>query len=239
MVACAIALAVLGTTNHSLTFAGGPQVAVVPYQKPLDVTGPLTIEAWIYLEPGSKQQFFNYFVSRNYADLGYGILVQGGAEKRIHSGIGDDVKPMPFNQWVHVAYVHSPPEAKLYVDGELAAAIANAVPLKPVGLPLRIGNSDFFNGSQRTGFIGRIDEVRLWTVARTQRQIRDHMRRYLRGTERSLLAYFTFDEGKGQIIHDFTGRLMSGMLGDSYREDAADPAWSEGVPLKGRSPKPR
>src|SRR5206468_2229261 len=52
------------------------------------------------------------------------------------------------------------------------------------------------------GFIGLMDEVRVWNVARTQEQIRDQMRRALSGNEPGLVSFWNFEDATNGIIED-------------------------------------
>lgn len=219
--------------SHSLHFERDGQIAVIPYQKPLDVK-ELTLEAWIKVEPNSH--FYSYVVSRNYGNLGYGIALHGRPIKVFSQA---EATAVPIGRWIHVAAVVSDKAQKFYVDGELASALARDGFLRPFEHELLIGNSDFSGspGNEPTGFRGYIAEVRIWSIPRTQAQIKKAMGRYLRGTERGLLAYFPLVEGKGQVIHDYTGHLMSGCLGRSYLADPTDPTWADGIRLKGRLPR--
>lgn len=51
---------------------------------------------------------------------------------------------------------------------------------------------------------GIIYEVRLWNIARTQQQIEETMNVSLSGKEAGLVGYWTFDEGSGTLINDYS-----------------------------------
>ena len=65
---------------------------------------------------------------------------------------------------------------------------------------------------------GQIDEVRVWSVARTRQQIRENMHLRLHGDEPGLLGYWRFDEGAGGMAYDATANGHDGRLHSS-------PAW--------------
>ncbi len=144
-------------------------------------------------------------------------------------------------RWVHVARVISKKAEKLYVDGKLVSAVESGGAVRPFAHELMIGNSDFFGapGDEPTGFRGSIDEVRIWSKPRTQKDIVRTMHTYLRGNERGLIGYFPLEEGRGQYVRDYSGHLIAGSLGSSYQADDRDPTRAEGVHLKGRKPQPR
>jgi len=59
---------------------------------------------------------------------------------------------------------------------------------------------------------GKIDEVRIWNVARSPAEIQTYFDRSLHGSESGLVAYWRFDEGNGNIATDFTGNGHTGTL---------------------------
>jgi hypothetical protein len=86
---------------------------------------------------------------------------------------------------------------KVFVNGTLIkSAAANG--------SLMIDDSDLFIGkgdpaySQGEYFHGKIDEVRLWNVARSPQEIQTDMTRTLTGREPGLVAYWDFDRQSAQ-----------------------------------------
>ena len=61
-------------------------------------------------------------------------------------------------------------------------------------------------------FRGAIEEIRVWTMARSQAQIIQTMNQSLVGNEAFLLAYFPFSEGTGDLTMDSTGHGYNGEL---------------------------
>ena len=198
----------------------------------------VTVEAWIKVDKSITDQFYNYIFCRNYGDFGYGLALHGRPVKVFSQAPSAKV---PLEKWTHVAVVCSRKAGKMYVDGDLAAAWERNGPLKPLSHPMMIGNSDMQGepGHTPTPFRGCIDELRVWSIPRTQSAIRKAMNRYLRGNEHGLLGYFPFNEGEGQIIHDYSGHLISGSLGGGFTPDGDDPSWSAAPSLAGRPPKIR
>ena len=81
-------------------------------------------------------------------------------------------------------------------------------------------------------YVGLLDEVRVWNVARTAKQIRQNMNKTLNLRKASgLVAYWRMNEGSGQVAADGTGNGHDQQLGNTGGNDAADPAWvSPGKP---------
>ena len=89
--------------------------------------------------------------------------------------------------------------------------------------PLRIGWTYEEARPTQSPFVGFIDEVRIWNVARTEAEIRADMNTELTGNEPGLAAYWKFDEATDGIVADMSpnqndGRLMgSAKLGPYTR----------------------
>lgn len=72
---------------------------------------------------------------------------------------------------------------------------------------------------------GEVAEVRIWSVARTEEQIRENMYDIADPeNEPTLLGYWKFDEGEGNIIYDRTGNGNDAVA-------AFDLEWPEGVEI--------
>ena len=104
------------------------------------------------------------------------------------------------NTWTHVAATYDGNDLIIYINGVEDATMSS------------IGSSNIINNtnSLRIGgghivtheFDGRIDEVRVWSVARSQAEIKDDMCKKLLGSEADLLAYYRFDESAGSSLVD-------------------------------------
>src|SRR5438876_660217 len=44
-----------------------------------------------------------------------------------------------------------------------------------------------------------------------------------------LQAFWPMNEGRGQVVHDFSGKGNNGILGDSPVADGHDPTWIKGI----------
>ena len=95
--------------------------------------------------------------------------------------------------------------------------------------PLRIGWTYEEKRPTQSPFVGFIDEVRIWNVARTEAEIRADMNTELTGNEPGLAAYWKFDETTDGIVTDMSpnqndGRLMgSAKLGPYTRPVFGNP----------------
>ncbi len=107
-------------------------------------------------------------------------------------------------QWHHVAHVFGGSQGgqKLYVDGVLRASGAKTTSDFTAQQWVYVGYSV---DASAPYFNGKIAEVRLWNVARSQAQIVSTMARRLQGNEAGLQGYYRFDEGSGGSSADLAG----------------------------------
>ncbi|KXK63691.1 hypothetical protein AWW66_01645 [Micromonospora rosaria] len=197
--------------------------------------GAYTVEAWVkpaaaggvILAVGDASQagWFRLSVSTT------GALVLSQ-----HPGAGNSIvssgSAVPTGRYTHVAAVldggSTPAKGRLYVDGvEVASGTLTFTPPSSgsatlVGArPSGTGVSDFFAGD--------VDEVRIWSQARTAADLARDVRRRLAGVEPGLVAYYRFDEGGGTSVADHTDNGFDGTV-------RGGPAWvTSGAPV-GDSP---
>lgn len=221
----------------SLNFDGQNDHVRIPRSADFEPKQEMTFEAWV--RPDSVGSY-SPMVCRFSADFGAGYIIawqwQNGGRLQIRidgsqqgSQILQDTTPVSsyVGQWHHVSFTYSTSanQAKLYVDGVLKVSSG------ALGL-LNYSNSDLFIGNSIIGssddFDGRIDEVRIWNIARTAQQINDDKNRSLSGNESGLVAYWRFDEGSGQTVFDSSPFGNHGYRGANSNPagDASDPEWS-------------
>ncbi|MCI0438988.1 MAG: LamG domain-containing protein [Chloroflexi bacterium] len=129
--------------------------------------------------------------------------------------------------WTHVAVVYdsdSPDnDTVIYINGEpytvgdglTQTNTATGSRASDAGLTLRIGNNSAGDGT----FEGGIDEVRLWSVSRTQAQIQASMGQELTGSESGLAALWKASEGSGATLADSAASGNDGAItGAQWRD---------------------
>ena len=116
-----------------------------------------------------------------------GYVLDNGRRYIIHGG------QLPTGAWTHVAAVYNSANASLalYTNGYLAVSsngLYSAPPINGKGGEtfLRIGED----------FQGRLDEVRLWNLARTTGEIRTNYTKTVSENQTNLVHYFRFDDGQ-------------------------------------------
>ena len=178
---------VMAAPGNALALDGVSNEVLVP-TAPTFGTGNLTIEAWVrigtaattYVAVGSVSSTGSYWL---------GIL-NGHAAISVSGPTAEGTTLISNNRWHHLAGVRNGSQLTIYVDGVAEGTVASsgaADPVASLGLG-SFGNSSFF-------WPGRLDEVRLWNVVRTQPELRAAAYAPLVGNETGLVRYFNFDVG--------------------------------------------
>jgi hypothetical protein len=165
--------------------------------------GGATKTGWIHIA-------FAYDMTNNaflFTINGNGMLMnQGAVGARMHT----EGWPAPAN-W----------STTQYTAADAMKINANAL----TGNVLSIGTTPQFVGP--TGWGGRIDELRVWSVFRDAATIKANMNVMLKGTETGLVAYYKFDEGMGTTIADVTGDMTNNAK--MVLAGATQPTWPKWV----------
>lgn len=116
-------------------------------------------------------------------------VYQNSSQQALNSPVN-----MGTGQWYHVAVTQtSGGLATLYIDG---VSVASAT----LQLPLNVSRSSNYFGRSNWAdayLDARMDEIRVWNVARTQTQIRQHMLKSVATNATGLVAYYNCNEGSG------------------------------------------
>jgi hypothetical protein len=114
-------------------------------------------------------------------------------------------------EWVHIALVQDNGVLYGYKNGELIGQV-NTGASGTAGYQRIGGGTD--NGGYFQGFL---DEIRIWSVARTQYEIQSNTSHELSGDEDNLVGYWKFNEGAGTLVNDETANENHGsVIGASW-----------------------
>lgn len=195
--------------NRSLDLTGSDDYVEVPAFN--QTMTHFTVEGWIKTM-GSQEDWSGVFFARG-GNTTAGINLQAGLKLGYHwngqNWNWESGHTLTDGQWSHIALVVEPDKATLYLDG---------VPSVNVwGHAGEEFDGAFFLGKDPNqdirNYNGIIDEVRFWSVARTEQQIKDNMNKELANpaSEAELLAYYQFNDNADDIKGSHDATLVNGV----------------------------
>jgi hypothetical protein len=199
-----------GKYGSDLSFNGSTSYVTVSSSNSLNITGDITLEAWVKPNAvnGTDQDILFKGTSTSNATRQYGLrLVSANQFQGFYSNgtteyyVSDTTSPTA-GLWYHVVLTRQGTTATIYVNGvSKAVDTGNSGSLNTTANDLAIGR---FGGSNIEYFNGSIDDVRIYNYARTQQIIQDMNAGHpLVGTPvGSSVAHWSFDEGYGTNAND-------------------------------------
>jgi hypothetical protein len=214
-----------GPTPHSVRFDGSTGFAEAASSPDLNISGDWTVEAWFKDEdPNGFNHAYRQILSKGDGSANpeapYSIMI---GQNNIVAGMriaGQDyaitedlVHPrVDPNAWHHVAVTFNASKnvLNLFLDGKRAGR--QEVPRRTATgntLPLEIGR-----GGPATGryWLGKLDEIRIWNVARKSTEIARTYRSQVSGPQPGLVASWHFDQTGGTAAVDSSGNGHSAVL---------------------------
>jgi hypothetical protein len=208
--------ALISKPRYALTCNQGGRVEIATTGS---LSGTFTVECWTSTRrPRGTGTILS---SRGPQDFSFDIKFREG--KRFHGDIGDGSRWLmkmanarfSYNRglWYHIAYVVTPTNYSIYVNGMLT----EDGPIYPPASPL-LYDADHrlclgADVLEPADLDGSIAEVRIWQIARTAEQIKATLNASLTGNQPGLQGYWRFEEGSGTESADnsgngFTARLI-------------------------------
>jgi hypothetical protein len=211
----------LGTAGGTaLAFSTGEQNVRVDPTPDLNLSqGNMTVEAWV--RPSLVNGTWHWVLCKGNNNDNLDFLFGLDYTNRFFFQTRNLINPLLAggevipNQWYHIAGVQDVDAGmiRIYVNGEPAGSKVLQGSGVSSDSPLFIGGRNLFgSGKSGEGFIGLIDEVRIWNTARSAADIKGNIYRRLSGQEPGLIGYWRFDEGEGAVAGDASPRKHQGTL---------------------------
>ena len=248
-----------GSSSFALSFDGNDGTET-PDANDLDLTNTFTVEGWIKPDQPAGLGFQDIIVkwggsvSASYSiafenDGRFDLVTHDPSANPDNTKIFSTAGAFVGGEWQHFAIVFDGGQAWLYVDGVLNSSCGGALgncwhgntgtqtvasmnTPQVTTTPVSIGRQNSPEGFIGDHYRGVMDEIRVWNVARTAKQVRQNMNKSLNLKKANgLVAYWRMNEGSGQVAADASGNGHNLQLGNTGGGDAADPAWvSPGKP---------
>lgn len=199
-----------------MTLAGSSNVGYVriPASPALNPTGAFTFEAWISVTNNPAAEDCRSIAGKNFRQAWWIGVCNVGGQLTLRSylkGISSSESGgiVSRNMWTHIAVVFNGAKRFHYINGELAAEFPETGPLSTSDGEMRIGGDVSWDPQPQ----GAIDEVRLWSVARTTAQIRAWLNERVRTAQPGLVAVWPLDGNAQDVIGPHDGSPQGAGLG--------------------------
>jgi len=213
-----------GTFNYELdgkSYATYPDLGI--YSK------SFTYESWLYptsyptwgrfFDTSYGYDNFNIFFGfeGNTGKVSFTVIPQKGSRSTVYSVITNE--KLPLHQWVHVSTVYNDVQKKVYIYWNGALKASGSADLSKMaqaasqngGVSRPINYMGESTWTQDANYTGGMRDVRFWSKARTQDQIRNEMGVRLNGTESGLAANYHFsDPTDGTVAKDYSTASRNG-----------------------------
>lgn len=219
--------------NFALDFDGTDDKIGILDSPELNPENGMTLEAWINAEEWQSSIWAGVIISKQGTSPDKGYCLSAGENGRVEFTVSIEEawvsvstpQILGTNAWYHVAGVYDGSQVKIYINGILYnTEDADGDLTEGTGVVMNIGDNPTWTGRF---WNGRLDEIRLWEIARSQEEIQNHMSTELTGSEEGLVAYYPMNEGTGTTTADVSGNDNGGTL-----LNMNDESWVEGfVPV--------
>ncbi|MBU4460030.1 MAG: LamG domain-containing protein [Verrucomicrobia bacterium] len=205
--------------NTVLDFGAVSGSALVPYSPSLN-PAQITVETWFlassFYGAGSDPLVDKPYYSHSYPYYQYVLAIVGDQypSSPRYAGFGVSIggniqgagvtNAYTVGQWHHVAGTYDGETICLYINGSLVAsntAPSGSIDAFVTDLNIASYGSNFPSSPAPV----ELEELRIWSYARSQTEIQAAMNQELAGTESGLIAYYNFNTPSATTLFDKTG----------------------------------
>ncbi len=181
----------------------------IPSSADLNPASQITIEAWVDVSDANGGHC-STIAGKNFL-TSWWIGLCGTTFRSFLKGSSSlrDAGTIPSGEWTHVAVTYDGATRKHYINGELVRTFTDSGPLP--------ANTDVMGIGADISFLhtpaGAIDELRLWSVARTQDQIRATINVPLSAPQAGLVGVWSLDGGAHDAVGGHNGTVGGSGIG--------------------------
>jgi len=206
----------LSVSQDGLKFDGRTTYVEVKDHPALDLSIPLTLEAWIKFEQGGTEN--PRIISKGWeTQSGYELILLGlGNQRRFqfaakNVGRFDSTSLLQADRWYHLAATYDGRTVKLFVNGNVDASHRSRGRMTTNDLALNFGrNSQTFKDLYK----GQIAEVRIWRRVLSQKDINRNMFSFSSAMSRSnMVGWWDFRQYRdADSVPDLSGQGYPGKV---------------------------
>lgn len=252
-------------SRQALDFDGTNENITFGYNAALVLTSSVSLGAWVKLNSTTTQDFVAGKIVHGGSNYGYGMYVNSG-------NLGGEAGQVTFiagknwsnwksvrsnarlesGKWYHLVGTFDGRYLRIYVNGKIDNTydIGSTYTMNDSGDNFKIAYNEILGDNY---FNGSIDEVRVWSNAISENQVRENMFKTLAGNEAGLVGYWRFDQNDGTTLYDITSNGTNGTLNNMEAADWVSSTafntwmggestdwstaanWSSGVPASAQS----
>jgi hypothetical protein len=177
--------------NNALDFDGLNDCVITTLDVNRSAIPITTWEAWVY--PTATDATWRTIFGIEDGSWDRNVFINGGRFWAGHGCDGWNITDINLNEWQHIAIVYDEVNSRIvfYKNG-VAFTKTNNICLPVSAVKFAIGSSQQSGPNQF--FQGKISDVRVWNLERTQAQIQANMNIELTGEESGLVSYYPFKQ---------------------------------------------
>jgi hypothetical protein len=230
----------MATNPYSLQFNGSNQYGTNQSISGLFGTAQYTLEAWFRYTstPGGAGNMFTLGSRAAPGEVHSSLRVTSGNKLQGYLGVNGADRSvtgsttLSTNTWYHGAAVYNGSNILVYLGTQSTPDVQDAISMalsgnmnSPSHNAIHIGCGAVTSKTARGDwFPGFVDEVRIWSVARTLDEINKNRKKRLKGDEVGLIGLWRNNEGSGTSVADDSPNSHALTLNNS-------PTWSTVVPF--------
>jgi len=205
--------------NYGLQLDGANDKIGISNAASLNPSDALTLEVWIKADAWESSVWAGAIIGKQGGspDTGYSLTAGENGRAEFSVSINGAWKAvstpqiMGLGTWYHIAAVYDGTSSKIYINGALQNTTSISTGTHDISpVTLYLGDNSAWTGRN---FQGTIDEVRIWSIAKSQPEISASFTSELVGNEAGLEAYWNFNDGPASsILADLTANGNDGTL---------------------------
>ncbi|MDC8854606.1 Ig-like domain-containing protein [Shewanella algae] len=206
-------------SNTAYEFSDGDAVTLTNAASALANDSTFTLEMWANFS--STSGIINLMDITGSLDAGGFIIYNNTMTVDLSGDFSSLTQSNPItistNVWYHFAFIFNNGQWDFYLDGQAAGiGVADMGGNNTVPDYQAANVNNLVAGLQNHGsvnnFTGKIDDIRLWSTARTQTEIQNNRQLELAGNETGLIGYWKLNETSGTVVNDSqtNGSILQG-----------------------------